>query len=148
MSAETVQIPDITATPAWNALASHHAEIGDKHLRDFFDEDPARGRELTLTVGDLYVDYSKHRVTRETLGLLVDLAKAADLEGKRDAMFAGEHINTSEDRAVLHTALRLPRSAELDGRRPRRRRRRARGARRDGLLHRQAPQWRVDGRDG
>ena len=114
MSAETVQIPDITATPAWNALASHHAEIGDKHLRDFFDEDPARGRELTLTVGDLYVDYSKHRVTRETLGLLVDLAKAADLEGKRDAMFAGEHINTSEDRAVLHTALRLPRSAELE----------------------------------
>ena len=113
MSASTVQIPDITATPAWNALVSHHAEIGDRHLRDFFDEDPSRGRELTLTVGDLYVDYSKHRVTRETLGLLVDLAKAADLEGKRDAMFAGEHINTSEDRAVLHTALRLPKSAEL-----------------------------------
>jgi glucose-6-phosphate isomerase len=68
---------------------------------------------LTLTVGDLYVDYSKHRVTRETLELLVDLARAADLEGKRDAMFAGEHINTSEDRAVLHTALRLPRDASL-----------------------------------
>ena len=74
---------------------------------------PTRGRELTLTVGDLYIDYSKHRVTRETLKLLVDLAKAAGLEGRRDAMFAGEHINTSEDRAVLHTALRLPRDAEL-----------------------------------
>lgn len=113
MSAETARIPDITATPAWNALVRHHQEIGDKHLREFFAEDPARGRELTLTVGDLYVDYSKHRVTRETLGLLVDLAKAADLEGKRDAMFTGVHINTSEDRAVLHTALRLPKDASL-----------------------------------
>lgn len=113
MSAETARIPDITATPAWNALVRHHQEIGDKHLREFFAEDPARGRELTLTVGDLYVDYSKHRVTRETLGLLVDLAKAADLEGKRDAMFSGVHINTSEDRAVLHTALRLPKDASL-----------------------------------
>jgi glucose-6-phosphate isomerase len=113
MSAETVQISDITATPAWNALVRHHQEVGNKHLREFFAEDPARGRELTLTLGDLYVDYSKHRVTRETLGLLVDLAKAADLEGKRDAMFAGAHINTSEDRAVLHTALRLPKDATL-----------------------------------
>jgi glucose-6-phosphate isomerase len=113
MSAQPVEIPDITATPAWNALVRHHDDIGAKHLREFFDEDPARGRELTLTVGDLYVDYSKHRVTRETLKLLVDLAKAANLEGRRDAMFAGEHINTSEDRAVLHTALRLPKGAEL-----------------------------------
>ncbi|MDT5074432.1 MAG: glucose-6-phosphate isomerase [Mycobacterium sp.] len=113
MSAQPVEIPDVTATPAWNALVRHHDEIGAKHLREFFDEDPARGRELTLTVADLYVDYSKHRVTRETLKLLVDLAKAANLEGRRDAMFAGEHINTSEDRAVLHTALRLPKGAEL-----------------------------------
>jgi glucose-6-phosphate isomerase len=113
MSSPAAQIPDITATPAWNALLRHHQEIGGRHLREFFDEDPARGRELTLTVGDLYVDYSKHRVTRETLKLLIDLARAADLEARRDAMFAGEHINTSEDRAVLHTALRLPRDAEL-----------------------------------
>jgi glucose-6-phosphate isomerase len=113
MSAQPVEIPDITATPAWNALVRHHDDIGAKHLREFFDEDPARGRELTLTVGDLYVDYSKHRVTRKTLKLLVDLAKAANLEGRRDAMFAGEHINTSEDRAVLHTALRLPKGAAL-----------------------------------
>jgi glucose-6-phosphate isomerase len=113
MSSDEVSIPDISATPAWNALVRHHDELGSKHLREFFDEDPARGRELTLTVGDLYVDYSKHRVTRETLKLLVDLAQAANLEAKRDAMFSGVHINTSEDRAVLHTALRLPRGAEL-----------------------------------
>src|SRR6195952_2703619 len=112
MSSDEVS-PDISATPAWNALVRHHDQIGSTHLREFFDEDPARGRELTLTVGDLYIDYSKHRVTRETLKLLVDLAKAADLEGRRDAMFAGVHINTSEDRAVLHTALRLPKGATL-----------------------------------
>ena len=104
---------DIAATPAWKALIRHHNQIGDKTLRELFDEDGARGRELTLTVGDLYIDYSKHRVTRETLALLLDLAKAADLEASRDAMFSGEHINTSEDRAVLHTALRLPRGAAL-----------------------------------
>jgi len=113
MSSDEISIPDITSTPAWNALLRHRDEIGGTHLRQLFAEDPARGRELTLTVGDLYVDYSKHRVTRETLGLLVDLAKAADLEGKRDAMFSGVHINTSEDRAVLHTALRLPKDAQL-----------------------------------
>ena len=104
---------DISATPEWNALRRHHDQIAGKHLREFFDEDPDRGRELTLTVGDLYIDYSKHRVTRETLSLLVDLARAAHLEERRDAMLSGQHINTSEDRAVLHTALRLPRDAEL-----------------------------------
>jgi glucose-6-phosphate isomerase len=111
MSAE---IEDITASAAWKALTRHHAEIAGKHLRQLFAEDPDRGRELTMTVGDLYIDYSKHRVTRETLTLLVDLARAAGLEQRRDAMFAGEHINTSEDRAVLHTALRLPRDAALE----------------------------------
>ena len=104
---------DISATPQWNALRRHYDEIAGKHLREFFAEDPDRGRELTMTVGDLYIDYSKHRVTRETLSLLVDLARAADLEGRRDAMLSGVHINTSEDRAVLHTALRLPRDAAL-----------------------------------
>lgn len=104
---------DISATPQWNALRRHHDNIAGKHLREFFADDPARGRELTMTVGDLYIDYSKHRVTRETLGLLVDLARAANLEERRDAMLSGVHINTSEDRAVLHTALRLPRDAEL-----------------------------------
>ncbi len=110
----SADITDITATAAWKALTQHHSEIADKHLRQFFAEDPDRGQELTLTVGDLYIDYSKHRVTRETLGLLTDLARAAKLEERRDAMFAGVHINTSEDRAVLHTALRLPRDAALE----------------------------------
>ncbi|MFV8162545.1 glucose-6-phosphate isomerase [Mycobacterium sp. 134] len=104
---------DITATPAWQALSKHYDEIGDIHLTELFAEDPNRGTELVLTVGDLYIDYSKHRVTRRTLELLADLARAAGLEARRDAMFAGEHINTSEDRAVLHTALRLPADATL-----------------------------------
>ncbi|OMC45338.1 glucose-6-phosphate isomerase [Mycobacterium sp. IS-2888] len=106
-------IPDITASPAWEALRRHHDQIGQTHLRQFFAEDPDRGRDLTVAVGDLYIDYSKHRITRETLRLLLDLARAAGLEEHRDQMFSGAHINTSEDRAVLHTALRLPRDAEL-----------------------------------
>ena len=109
----TGQIPDITTTSAWHALQRHHDQIGTEHLREFFAEDPSRGTELALTVGDLYIDYSKHRVTRETLRLLVDLATAAGLEQHRDDMFAGVHINTSENRAVLHTALRLPANSEL-----------------------------------
>jgi glucose-6-phosphate isomerase len=112
-SSKIQQIPDISATPEWQALARHHDQIRDVHLRELFDEDPDRGTELTLTVGDLYIDYSKHRITAETLALLIDLANAAGLEQKRDAMFAGAHINTSEDRAVLHTALRQPRDVKL-----------------------------------
>ena len=105
---------DTTISSARTALDRHHDQIAGKHLRELFTEDPGRGRDMTLTVGDLYIDYSKHRVTRETLSLLLDLARAAGLEQRRDAMFAGEHINTSEDRAVLHTALRLPRDVTLD----------------------------------
>ena len=113
MTADTQQIPDIVATPAWSALQRHHDEIGEKHLREFFAEDPQRGTELALTVRDLYIDFSKHRVTRETLQLLIDLARTAGLEQRRDAMFSGVHINTSEGRAVLHTALRDPIGVEL-----------------------------------
>ena len=104
---------DISASAAWTALGRHFDQFAGTTLRQLFAEDPARGSDLTLTVGDLYIDYSKHRVTRETLRLLTDLARAAGLEARRDAMLAGEHINTSEDRAVLHTALRLPRDASL-----------------------------------
>ena len=82
----SADIGDITASAAWKALTRHRTDIADKHLRQFFAEDPSRGRELTLTVGDLYIDYSKHRVTRETLTLLVDLARSAGLEQRRDAM--------------------------------------------------------------
>ncbi|KIQ15959.1 glucose-6-phosphate isomerase [Rhodococcus sp. MEB064] len=105
---------DITRTEAWSKLEAHHRTVADRHLRQFFADDPSRGTELTVTAGDLYIDYSKHRVERETLELLLDLARAADVTGRRYAMFAGEHINTSENRAVLHTALRLPADATLE----------------------------------
>jgi glucose-6-phosphate isomerase len=107
------EIPDISATSAWEALRRHHDQIKNTHLREFFADDPDRGHEFNVTVGDLYIDFSKHRITGETLSLLVGLAKAAGLEQRRDEMFSGVHINTSENRAVLHTALRLPRNAEL-----------------------------------
>jgi glucose-6-phosphate isomerase len=105
---------DITASSAWQKLGDHLGTISSTHLRELFADDEARGADLTVTVGDLYIDYSKHRVNRETLRLLTDLARAADVEARRDAMFAGEHINVSEDRAVLHTALRLPADATLE----------------------------------
>ena len=104
---------DITATSAWQKLRAHHDVVGARHLRDLFSEDPERGRELTLTAGDLYIDYSKHRVDRETMRLLVDVARVAGVEERRDAMLRGDHVNTSENRAALHTALRLPRDASL-----------------------------------
>ncbi|EME22925.1 glucose-6-phosphate isomerase [Rhodococcus triatomae] len=104
---------DITTTSAWQKLRAHHDVVGTQHLRELFSEDPARGRELTVTAGDLYIDYSKHRVDRETMRLLVEVARVAGVEERRDAMLRGEHVNTSEDRAVLHTALRLPRDASL-----------------------------------
>ncbi|MBF6386082.1 glucose-6-phosphate isomerase [Nocardia farcinica] len=108
---------DITASAAWRKLHDHHGALAQRHLREIFAEDPERGRELTLQVADLHIDYSKHRATRETLQLLVELAREAGVEAHRDAMFAGEHINTSEDRAVGHVALRLPtgRAMTIDG---------------------------------
>ncbi|KZF05611.1 glucose-6-phosphate isomerase [Rhodococcus sp. EPR-147] len=104
---------DITGTDAWQKLTDHYSTIADTHLRNLFAEDADRAHTFTLDAADLHIDYSKHRITRETIELLVELARTADVEGKRDAMFAGEHINTSEDRAVLHTALRLPADASL-----------------------------------
>ncbi|GAA5043592.1 glucose-6-phosphate isomerase [Nocardia callitridis] len=104
---------DITETVAWRNLRDHHATIQTRHLREFFADDPARGHELTVELGDLHIDYSKHRVTRETLRLLVELARAAGVAERRDAMFRGDHINTSEDRAVGHIALRAPRGEQV-----------------------------------
>lgn len=103
--------------PEWNALAKHRDEIGEVHLRELFADDPRRAERYALTVGDLYVDYSKHLVTDDTLRLLRELAKATGVAELRDAMFRGEKINTTEGRAVLHTALRAPESAviEVDG---------------------------------
>ena len=104
---------DLTATPEWKALAAHYKETSTLHLRDLFDEDPERTGRMTAEAADLVLDYSKQRVTDETLRLLMDLADVADVAAHRDAMFAGEHINTTEDRAVLHVALRMPPGSAL-----------------------------------
>jgi glucose-6-phosphate isomerase len=105
--------PDATEQ-AWDALAAHHAEIEGRHLRQLFDEHPARTERFTAAAGDLVLDYSKHRITEETMSLLCALARAAGVEARRDAMFAGEHINSTEDRAVLHVALRMPPGSTLE----------------------------------
>ncbi|MCP2341729.1 glucose-6-phosphate isomerase [Actinomadura rupiterrae] len=104
---------DITETPEWAALSAHQGELASRNLRDLFADDPGRAERMTVTAGDLYLDYSKHRATGETIQLLVSLADRAGLRERIDALFTGEHINVSEDRAVLHTALRLPANAEL-----------------------------------
>jgi glucose-6-phosphate isomerase len=98
---------------AWQALERHHAEIGDRHLRDLFAEDPDRGERLTAEAAGLYLDYSKNRITDETIRLLIQLAEECGVAQHRDAMFRGDHINVSEDRAVLHVALRMPADASL-----------------------------------
>jgi glucose-6-phosphate isomerase len=98
---------------SWKALEQHYAEVGGQHLRDLFAADPGRGERLTAEAAGLYLDYSKNRVTGETLGLLFGLARESGLEARRDAMLRGEKINTSEHRSVLHTALRLPEGSSL-----------------------------------
>jgi glucose-6-phosphate isomerase len=105
---------DLTATPQWKALAAHfEAEGRQFNLRRLFDADATRAERMTVSAGDLVLDYSKQRVNDETLRLLMDVARAARVEERRDAMFAGQHINTTEDRAVLHVALRMPRDEPL-----------------------------------
>jgi glucose-6-phosphate isomerase len=99
--------------PAFRALAGHHDEIAGRHLRDLFAEDPERGERMCAEAEGILLDYSKNRITDETLDLLVRLAEESNLAERRAAMFAGEHINVSEDRAVLHVALRMPRDATL-----------------------------------
>jgi glucose-6-phosphate isomerase len=98
---------------AWQALERHYAEIAGTHLRDLFAADPKRGERLTAEAAGIYLDYSKNRITDETLILLLDLAAESGVPQRRDAMLRGEHINVTENRAVLHTALRLPAGAKL-----------------------------------
>jgi glucose-6-phosphate isomerase len=98
---------------SWQALKRHYDEISGRHLRELFAEDPDRGERLTAEAAGLYLDYSKNRVTDETMRLLIALAEESGVAERRDAMFRGEHINVSEDRAVLHVALRMPRTASL-----------------------------------
>ena len=105
--------PELRKREAWKALEQHHAEIGERHLREFFAEDPDRGTRLVAEGAGLFLDYSKNRVTDETLELLKKLADQSGVAERRDAMFRGEHINVSEDRAVLHVALRMPKDRSL-----------------------------------
>jgi glucose-6-phosphate isomerase len=102
-----------TETQAWRALQAHHAEVKDVHLRDLFARDPDRAERLAAEGAGLFLDYSKHRVTDETLRLLVGLAEERGVAARRDAMFRGEKINVTEQRAVLHVALRAPRDSRI-----------------------------------
>ncbi|HVX18609.1 MAG TPA: glucose-6-phosphate isomerase [Acidimicrobiales bacterium] len=106
-----------TDLPAWQALVAHHGQVRDLQLRDLFEHDADRGTRLTAEGGGWFLDYSKHRVTDETITLLVQLARESGLAERIEAMFRGDHINVTEDRAVLHVALRAPADAvmEVDG---------------------------------
>src|SRR6202030_338825 len=104
---EEVPMAGAIGTPAWEALAAHQRELGDRHLRDLFAADPSRGERLGAEAGDLYLDYSKHRITDDTVRMLLELVEAAGLRERIDAMWSGVHINVTEDRPVLHVALRM-----------------------------------------
>ncbi|HMU55907.1 MAG TPA: glucose-6-phosphate isomerase [Nitrospira sp.] len=113
----TTTIPSLTSRPAWKALEAHHRTLRDVHLRTLFANDPGRGETLTAEAAGVFLDYSKNRITGDTLELLFRLADECGLRGKIDAMFRGERINETEGRAVLHVALRMPKgsSVVLDG---------------------------------
>jgi glucose-6-phosphate isomerase len=108
-----MSIPFLTQSPAWKALEAHHAETAGLHLRELFAADPQRGTKLAAQACGLYLDYSKNRITDETLRLLLGLAEERGLRGRIDAMFRGEKINITENRAVLHVALRAPRGSKI-----------------------------------
>jgi glucose-6-phosphate isomerase len=107
------QTTPLTERSSWKALAAHHEQVRGLHLRELFASDPARGERLTAEAAGIYLDYSKHRVTDETMRLLVALAEEAGLRARIDAMFSGEKINVTEQRSVLHVALRAPRNAKI-----------------------------------
>ena len=103
----------LTARPAWNRLEAHYQEIRDVHMRTLFKDDPSRGERMTAEAVGIYLDYSKNRITDETLKLLLQLAEEVGLRTRIDAMFRGEKINLTEKRAVLHVALRAPMGANI-----------------------------------
>ena len=109
----TASIRSATASPAWKALEAHHKNVRDLHLRNLFAEDPKRGERMTIEAMGLYLDYSKNRITDETLKLLLQLAEECGLRARIDAMFRGDKINITENRAVLHVALRAPKGASI-----------------------------------
>ena len=103
----------LTEQPAWKALAAHYQTVQGLHLRQLFADDPDRGERLTAEAAGIYLDYSKNRITDETMRLLMTLAGECGLRERIDAMFRGERINVTENRAVLHTALRAPANARI-----------------------------------
>src|SRR5437660_9698566 len=109
----TAAIQSLTARPSWKALESHYQKVRESHLRKLFADDPKRGERLTTEAVGVYLDYSKNRITEETLKLLLRLAEEVELRGRIDAMFRGEKINVTEDRAVLHVALRAPKGQKI-----------------------------------
>jgi glucose-6-phosphate isomerase len=113
MSTPTTQTTSPRDLPAWAELGAHHSEVAPKHLRELFASEPERGEQLTAEGAGLYLDYSKHRITPETIRLLLALAEQVGLRERTEAMFAGDPINVSEGRSVLHVALRMPREASL-----------------------------------
>ena len=109
----TTGVARLSELQAWNALTTHYASLREVHLRKLFADDPKRGERMTLEAAGLYLDYSKNRITDETLQLLLQLAKESGLRARIDAMFRGERINITENRAVLHVALRAPRGSSI-----------------------------------
>jgi glucose-6-phosphate isomerase len=109
----TARTEPLTERPVWKALRAHYDGVHNLHLRKLFADDPGRGEQMTAEAAGIYLDYSKNRITAETLRLLLDLAEASGLSARIDAMFRGEKINVSERRAVLHVALRAPRGASI-----------------------------------
>ncbi len=109
----SVETSPLRSRPAWKALEEHCEKVRELHLRELFARDPTRGERLTAQAVGIYLDYSKNRITEETVGLLVGLAEECALRERTEAMFRGEHINVSENRAVLHVALRMPRGESL-----------------------------------
>jgi len=109
----TTELMPLTARPAWRALEAHHQKIRGTHLRALFADDATRGERLTAEGAGIFLDYSKNRVTDETIELLCRLAEASGLRDRIDAMFGGARINVTENRAVLHVALRAPRGTSI-----------------------------------
>ena len=108
------KVVDVSSTDEWRRLSDRFEALRGRHLRELFADDPDRGSRMTVSAADLYLDYSKQRVDDETMAALMTVARKAGVEERRDAMFAGRHINTTEDRAVLHVALRMPRTEHLE----------------------------------
>jgi len=104
---------NLVDSPEWQALQTHHSVVCDLQMRDLFAENPDRFKQFSVSACGLLLDYSKNRVTEETVRLLVDLAKRSDIKGEAARMMAGERTNNTEDRSVLHTALRLPKTESL-----------------------------------